>query len=681
MPTGSSVRGGDGRGEAGAVAHIYADRVVDTTATVGISAFVLDHPDIHGHRNVRDVCDDADTIYYSAAHHALDQWETGLGTYGAGLGVLVRTTILESSNAGAAVSFSSGRKDIVCGLPAAGVADIGAAAASAAAASAAAAAASAAAVAAPGTHLSLGDVRNKIVSGTAVTIKWWGDSITYGFMTGGPVAAAAGFDPSLTRAANQPPEQLGQCLSSVYTNVTVVNAGHPGDSSADGYARMVVDTARPDVIVMMYGTNDVNTVGHQLTPTQFRAQMAANIALHQGRGAYVVVMSPPPLNGSNTDRVTQTYGEIARQVAQEAECRFVDTAAQLRSIVVLGSLTTNLWTDGVHLTATAYNELGWHLAALFLVSSMDGGAPQTASLGPALARPDTVIGPAEMWGAAKSQVAGSVGGVTSASGVVFQSWAQGVLQHIGVDVLEPVYPVIGGYEFQGALQQFQLFYAGGSPVTHVQQVTGATDYRRFFRGPQILYPGLRVISTYVPVDGGYAASTNLETLAFVSSARSTSLSARGTWRKGAKCSASPFPSGGGSVIEDERAPQTPWRVEAKVTLPTATNTGLIFAQGINGASDIGATTYLRIYRTGDTSLRVLSSDGAYNDTLTSIFTPSTDYTGVLAVTYDGTNLKIYQDGSQIGSYGADLAGVYFPGITSIGDPTTVAFCHWMRMQG
>ncbi len=292
-----------------------------------------------------------------------------------------------------------------------------------------------------------------------------------------------------------------------------------------------------------------------------------------------------------------------------------------------------------------------------------------------------VIGPNELWGAAKSQTAGSLGGVTSAGGVKYQAWAQGVLIQIALDVVEPVYPVIGGYEHSGALQKFQLFYAGGGSTDHIQQATGSSDYRRFFRGPQILYPGLRVISIYVPVDGGYASEADLETLSFVSAFQSTSLSARGSWRKGMKCSASPFPTGGGSIIEDERAPSTPWRVEAKVTLPTATNTGLIFAQGINGSSDVGATAYLRLYRSGDTSLRVLSSDSAYDDTITSVFSGGTDYTGIIAVLYTGSNLKIYQDGVQIGSYAALLGDGFYPGILSIGEPTAVAFCHWMRMQG
>ena len=100
------------------MSHIVADRVVDNTSTTGTSAFVLGSPSLNGYRNIRDVCANNDTIWYTAAHRTLSQWEVGKGTYGAGTGTLTRTTVLASSNAGSAVNFSAGIKDIVAGVPA-----------------------------------------------------------------------------------------------------------------------------------------------------------------------------------------------------------------------------------------------------------------------------------------------------------------------------------------------------------------------------------------------------------------------------------------------------------------------------------------------------------------------------------------------------------------------------------
>lgn len=100
------------------MSHKFADRVADTTSTTGTGAFALDSAGFNAYRNFGDVCSGGDTIYYSAAHRVLNQWEVGNGTYGAGTNVLARTTVLASSNAGSAVNFSSGTKDIVAGMPA-----------------------------------------------------------------------------------------------------------------------------------------------------------------------------------------------------------------------------------------------------------------------------------------------------------------------------------------------------------------------------------------------------------------------------------------------------------------------------------------------------------------------------------------------------------------------------------
>jgi hypothetical protein len=100
------------------MAHILTERVADTTSTTGTGALSLDGADLRGFQNFDDVCANGDTIYYSIAHRTLDQWEVGLGTFGAGANTLTRTSVLSSSNSGSAVNFSSGAKDIVGSVPA-----------------------------------------------------------------------------------------------------------------------------------------------------------------------------------------------------------------------------------------------------------------------------------------------------------------------------------------------------------------------------------------------------------------------------------------------------------------------------------------------------------------------------------------------------------------------------------
>ena len=89
--------------------HVVADRVADTTSTTGTAAFVLNESEPTGYQSIGDVCADGDTIWYTAIHRLLNQWEVGKGTYGAGTGILTRTTVLASSNAGSAGARGQGR--------------------------------------------------------------------------------------------------------------------------------------------------------------------------------------------------------------------------------------------------------------------------------------------------------------------------------------------------------------------------------------------------------------------------------------------------------------------------------------------------------------------------------------------------------------------------------------------
>jgi hypothetical protein len=94
---------------------ITADRVLETTTSTGTGPLTLAGA-ISGFRTFGSVCANLDTVYYSAwavdaAGQPTGAWECGLGTWGTG-GVLTRTTVHSSSNAGAAVNFSAGTKRI-----------------------------------------------------------------------------------------------------------------------------------------------------------------------------------------------------------------------------------------------------------------------------------------------------------------------------------------------------------------------------------------------------------------------------------------------------------------------------------------------------------------------------------------------------------------------------------------
>lgn len=97
------------------MALVLKDRVRESSISTGTGAFTLAGA-VAGYQAFSAVMSVADTCWYAIILPG-SAWETGVGTYSA-LNTLTRTTVLESSNAGAAVSFAAGSKDVFIVLPA-----------------------------------------------------------------------------------------------------------------------------------------------------------------------------------------------------------------------------------------------------------------------------------------------------------------------------------------------------------------------------------------------------------------------------------------------------------------------------------------------------------------------------------------------------------------------------------
>ena len=93
------------------MAHIHADGVADTSSTAGTGDQTVSGTAPTGFRTFSAVCSTNDTFFYFIRHRSANEWEAGLGTY-SGVNTVARTTVIKSSNANAAVNFSSGTKDI-----------------------------------------------------------------------------------------------------------------------------------------------------------------------------------------------------------------------------------------------------------------------------------------------------------------------------------------------------------------------------------------------------------------------------------------------------------------------------------------------------------------------------------------------------------------------------------------
>jgi len=89
---------------------VVRDRVKETTTTTGTGSYLLSGA-VAGFQSFS-VIGNGNTTFYAVAGNG--EWEVGIGTYSTTGPTLARTTILESSNAGNAVNWGAGTKDIFC---------------------------------------------------------------------------------------------------------------------------------------------------------------------------------------------------------------------------------------------------------------------------------------------------------------------------------------------------------------------------------------------------------------------------------------------------------------------------------------------------------------------------------------------------------------------------------------
>ena len=93
----------------------FADRVKDTTTTTGTGNITLSGTAPTGYQSFNTAFGTDTSFYYAIELDA--EWEVGIGTLSAST-TLVRSQVLASSNAGAAVNFSVGTKNAFCTIPA-----------------------------------------------------------------------------------------------------------------------------------------------------------------------------------------------------------------------------------------------------------------------------------------------------------------------------------------------------------------------------------------------------------------------------------------------------------------------------------------------------------------------------------------------------------------------------------
>lgn len=101
---------------------ILANRVMETSATTGTGTLSLLGA-VPGYQSFSAGVGDGVVCYYTILRDT--EWEVGIGTYTASGSTLSRTTVINSSNANALVSFSAGTKRVFVSIPPQGVGPTG----------------------------------------------------------------------------------------------------------------------------------------------------------------------------------------------------------------------------------------------------------------------------------------------------------------------------------------------------------------------------------------------------------------------------------------------------------------------------------------------------------------------------------------------------------------------------
>ncbi|MBS0862516.1 GDSL-type esterase/lipase family protein [Enterobacter mori] len=300
----------------------------------------------------------------------------------------------------------------------------------------------------------LASVLKKANDGTAITIACYGDSLTYGqdtsaTGTGSPINGA-----TQSRSPNPYPESLATSLTTIGFSATVINRGYPGDSSADGLTRWASSSAT-DVAIIMYGTNDAMNYGGTglVSVDDFRKNISSMIERERAKGAVVILMSPPNVAERLANAKIAPYRAQMEYLADAYSLTYIDAAQQIETM-------TKQWTDNVHLSSFAYNEMGWHIAALF---SNREGAIQSVCAGQ-LFHPTDHIG---YGGGTSFQV------VSGAKGNSFLiNLGVGQIYAIGVYCSEDVLPVIHSVNSQGTSSAMSAYYAGAPSATSGVKTAG-----------------------------------------------------------------------------------------------------------------------------------------------------------------------------------------------------------------
>ena len=191
------------------------------------------------------------------------------------------------------------------------------------------------------------DRLREILSGPPVTWVFLGDSITQG------VTHTHGHRSYVEHFAERVRGELGR------RGDTVVNSGVSGATTEDLLPEFHWRAGRfaPDVVVVMFGTNDV--LAGEDGVRGFRYRLDQIVQRSRDVGATVVLQTPPAVleDGGRTPGLMALYAEAVREVARDLGVLVVDHAAAWQEAAAGGVAPAGWLDDSFHPGPRGHHEM------------------------------------------------------------------------------------------------------------------------------------------------------------------------------------------------------------------------------------------------------------------------------------------------------------------------------------
>ncbi|GAB3080696.1 SGNH/GDSL hydrolase family protein [Intrasporangium mesophilum] len=198
------------------------------------------------------------------------------------------------------------------------------------------------------------DRLKEVLTGPPVTWVFLGDSITQG------VTHTHGWRSYVEHFAERVRGELGR------RGDAVVNSGVAGTTTEDLLPEFHWRAGRfaPDVVVVMFGTNDILAGEHGVRGFRFRLDQI--VQRSRDVGATVVLQTPPPVlaEGDRRPELITLYADAVRQVGTDLGVLVVDHVAHWAAAVQPGKVAPDGWLDdSFHPSAQGHHELARTLLA------------------------------------------------------------------------------------------------------------------------------------------------------------------------------------------------------------------------------------------------------------------------------------------------------------------------------